>query len=344
MSKKTDQTLKKCEDLIERLQELKKALGVVTQKQSNRRPVNALGAGWSQDPGTGAFHHSTHGVISTMKNPEGGFNIVHGGKMVGQVGDVSQAGAHIKSYVGNLGAMDTGMHNRPSPMNPDTPKLGTGNSFEKSGYGPKGAGLYNPADNARRKMNNTGDVAGAGPNVNAKAYSTKPGQLSAKAQASAEAAKTKKLSGPVKQYTPAQIAAINEARKLKKNAEESRWDQHAQIPNADEEVNNLQKTNPPVVAEDLMANQLANLMQGKAMLNQPPKQPSSEEMLMAGQAMGLGVTEEMQKAEEVQWGGAINNWLLEAQKPISSRFNSPEEEDAYWASIKVADRGGNDGY
>jgi hypothetical protein len=86
-------------------------------------------------------------------------------------------------------------------------------TLEKSNYGPKGGGQYNPADNVKRKAKNLTDTVGAGPNVNVKAYSSKPGQLSAKQQAAAEA---KKLSGPVKQYTPEEIAAINAARKPEK--------------------------------------------------------------------------------------------------------------------------------
>jgi hypothetical protein len=58
-------------------------------------------------------------------------------------------------------------------------------------------------------------------------------------------------------------------------------------------------------------------------------------MIMAGERMGLAPSEEMLKAGEQQWGGAINNWLAEAQKPISARFSSEEEEAAYWDSIKV---------
>lgn len=337
-TKKTDETLKKCNDLIERLTELKKALGVVN-KPSNRTPVNALGVGWSQDPSTGAFHHSTHGIISTFKNPEGGYDIKHGGKMVGQVGDMSQAGARIKAYVGGLGAMDTGMMNRPSPQAQAGPKLGVGNSFQKSNYGPKKAGLYDPAANAKRKAGNIGDVAGEGPNVNVKAYSSKPGQLSAKQQAAVEARNAKKLSGPVKQYTPAQIAALNEARKLKKS-----WGEHNPFPNADEEVQKTEKANPVATAEDLMANQLANLMQGKAMLNHglphaqtPPSQPTDEELFGH-----LVVTEEMEKAAEAQWhGNAFNSFLQEATKPISQRFASEEEEIEYWNSIKVSDKPGS---
>lgn len=323
-NKKTDQTLKKCEDLIDRLQELKKALGVVNQKPSNRTPVNALGVGWSQDPGTGAFHHSTHGIVSTFKNPEGGYDIKHGGRMVGSVGDMSQAGLKIKTYVNSLGTGDSGMHN----MDP----MAVGKSdVEKSGYGPKGGGQYSPADNAKRKMNNVGDQRLG--NQSTKAYNHK----------NVMAQKVPKgPAGPVKQYSPAQIAAINEANKLKKNAEDGGWGQHNAFPNADEEVQKLAKTNPPEVAENIMANQLANLMQGRAMLGTPPpKQPTDQEMFGH-----LVVTEEMEKAQEAQWqGNAFNKFLVEATKPISARFASEEEEMAYWASIKVSDSpGGDSGY
>lgn len=74
--------------------------------------------------------------------------------------------------------------------------------FEKSNYGPKGTAAgaqYSPHENQERKANNTGDVAGQGPNRNVKSYSSKPGQLSAKQQAAREMtpARIKKLSGPV---------------------------------------------------------------------------------------------------------------------------------------------------
>jgi hypothetical protein len=74
---------------------------------------------------------------------------------------------------------------------------------EKSNYGPKGAGLYDPTVNIERKKNNTGDVVGEGPNSNAKSYSTKPGQLSAKQQAEKMHSKKniKANSGPVTKPT-----------------------------------------------------------------------------------------------------------------------------------------------
>ncbi|CAM6003910.1 unnamed protein product [Sphagnum balticum] len=246
-------------------------------------------------------------------------------------------GAHARGLQGQ----DTGMFNRQSPQMPTSPKLGTGNAWaakkeekdededlDKSNYGPKGAKQYSAADNVKRKMNNTGDQTGMGQNVNTKSYSTKPGQLSAKQQA----AKTpyKGAAGPVKHFTPEQIAAINEANKLKKNVEGQPWVTHSGVPNADEELAKQQATNPVNRAEDIMANQLANVMANKAMLGiQPPPQPTNEQLF----GHLVPNEDQIQKAESA-WGNRMN-WLQEAVQPISSRFNSPEEEQAYWDSIKV---------
>jgi hypothetical protein len=53
---------------------------------------------------------------------------------------------------------------------------------------------YDQNDNARRKANNTGDaIDGIGKNQNVKAYSSKPGQLSMKDQASLEQTKLNRL-------------------------------------------------------------------------------------------------------------------------------------------------------
>jgi hypothetical protein len=385
-TKKTDPTLQKCNELIDRLNELKKAIGQMNVA-SNRKPANALGTGWSQDGGTGAFHHSTHGVISTFKNPKGGFDVRHNGEQVGSAKNIGEAGSMIRNHVGNLGAPRVAMKaddepywsdaskrkqqkinremdfkartpgattpttNDPKSINPIKPttvfKPGVSgkiskeeDEMDKSGYGPKlkEGSLYDPKVNDSRKRNNiesAGRVPGAGgPNASIKAYST-TGRGSAKEQAAAEQKKVKKLSGPVRQYSPAEIAALEEARKLKKNTENAPWDQHNAIPNADQQVELYKRVNPAIPGEDAMAMQLAGMMNSKAMMRPDHRQPSSEEMIMAGQAMGLVPTEEMQKAQEQQWGGAINNWLVEASKPISSRFQSEEEELAYWSSIKV---------
>lgn len=217
--------------------------------------------------------------------------------------------------------------------------------MEKSNYGPKGAGQYSAVDNARRKSNNLTDNVAVGPNSNVKAISTKPGQMSGKAQADLTAriqnAANKKQ--PVKQFTPEEIAAENAKRGLKKH---DAWGQHLPFPSAEEEIMRLAK-NQPIDGEQAAATQLLNLMQGKKMLNNPvdkmfptpPPQPTNEQMFG-----GMVVTEEMAKAAEDKWNNTMN-WIQEAQKPITQRFRTEEEEMAYWASIKVGDRDdGQSGY
>lgn len=108
------------------------------------------------------------------------------------------------------------------------------------------------------------------------------------------------------------------------------WGQHLPFPKAE-----LQATNHE---DNSLATQLATLMSNKNMLGQGFRQPSSEEMIMAGEKMGLGTSEEMVKAGDNKWNNTINNWLTEAAKPISQRFNSEEEELAYWNSLKISDK------
>lgn len=219
--------------------------------------------------------------------------------------------------------------------------------IEKSNYGPKGSGQYSAVDNARRKANNVEPVM-SGPNANSKAYSTKPGQLSAKASAdlTARIQRQANKKQPVKQWTPEEIEAENKKRGLKKS-----WGQHLPFPSAEEEIMKLAKMETQT-GDEAAANQLANLMSGKSMLGPnvhpavkammapPPPQPTDEEMFGH-----LVVSEEMAKNAETQWSGTLNNFFTEATKPLSSRFASEEEEIAYWSSIKVADRDdGTSGY
>lgn len=83
--------------------------------------------------------------------------------------------------------------------------------IEKSNYGPKGMGLYNPNDNAKRKAKNTGDeVADAGKNVNVKTYTTSGSSMSA-AHEAAEAKARAKSPAPVrtlKDLSPEERAKI----------------------------------------------------------------------------------------------------------------------------------------
>lgn len=89
--------------------------------------------------------------------------------------------------------------------------------------------------------------------------------------------------------------------------------------------------------ENILANQLANMMMRNAVIN-PYRMPTTQEMIAAGETLGLAGNPELAKKQEEQWNNSINNWLIEATKPISQRFSSPEEELAYWNSIKIEDR------
>lgn len=194
-------------------------------------------------------------------------------------------------------------------------------NLTKSNYGPKDMDLYNPTDNIKRKANNIGDeIKDIGKNKNVKAYSSKPGQLSAKAQAQLQSAQDKKKSAamPVKSYSPEELAAMTIERKAKPvNKSRPEWD------------------------EDDMANALAKI----APLGQPSLQPSNKEFEQAALNSGMAVTQKQADALNKNWGGAIQDFFSEASKPISSRFASEEEEAAYWASIKIADRdNGSSGY
>lgn len=218
---------------------------------------------------------------------------------------------------------------------------------EKSGYGPKGAGQYSLAENIRRKANNTGDAVGAGPNVNVKSYSSKPGQLSAKQAATVESKKLAIINRkqPVKLATPEEIDVENKKRGLTKS-----WGQHLPFPSAEEEIMKLagvvQKS-----GEESSAQQLADLLAGKKMLgdipvgmrhmfNDSPAQPNDQQMFGH-----LEVTEGMAKTAQDKWNKGAFGWLAEAQKPIAQKFRSEEEESAYWNNIKVSDRDeGQSGY
>jgi hypothetical protein len=81
---------------------------------------------------------------------------------------------------------------------------------QKSNYGPKGAGLYNPVDSIKRKSNRTGEVReDVGQNKAVHQY-TSATMGTAAQQASTEAKKYKKLNEkqPVKTYTEEEKAAL----------------------------------------------------------------------------------------------------------------------------------------
>lgn len=91
-------------------------------------------------------------------------------------------------------------------------------TLEKSNYGPKGAKLYNIADNARRKANNVG--AERVGNQSTKEY----GGFGGSKVASLEDARIKRMNRkqPVKTYTPEEIEAYKK-KTMVKFEENGQW-------------------------------------------------------------------------------------------------------------------------
>lgn len=92
-------------------------------------------------------------------------------------------------------------------------------SLEKSNYGPKGMGMYNPTDNIKRKAKNTGEsFSEIGQNKNAKKYTTSGSTMSQAHEASQQKKYDKEAKANVKTYSKEEIAAMNEARMKKDDA------------------------------------------------------------------------------------------------------------------------------
>lgn len=221
------------------------------------------------------------------------------------------------------------------------PKKAASEDVEKSSYGPIGTELYDQAVNAKRKMNNVGDIAGDAPNKNVKSYSTKPGQLSSKAQADMTARTQAKLNRkqPVKVFSQEEKDALALKMGLKKT-----WANHLPFPSAEEEIMNFAAIQKKSKDENQLSNQLADIMNQKSMLGQN-RQPTSNEMITAGESMRIGMPASSIQKTHAEWGDSFNNWLAEASKPINQRFSSAEEEDQYWNSIGIQDRDdGKTGY
>jgi hypothetical protein len=92
-------------------------------------------------------------------------------------------------------------------------KNGQWSLVKMSSYGPKGAGLYDPVANSKRKETRTGEVVeGAGKNTGVREYTTSK-EGTAKEQAKALAAKQAKLNArqPIKTEIPPELKAKLEA-------------------------------------------------------------------------------------------------------------------------------------
>jgi hypothetical protein len=82
-------------------------------------------------------------------------------------------------------------------------------SIEKSNYGPKGAGLYNPNDNAKRKEGNTGEsFSDIGQNKNVKRYTTPGSSMQAASEANTAKEQKAKTKASTKIYTDEEKAAL----------------------------------------------------------------------------------------------------------------------------------------
>lgn len=74
--------------------------------------------------------------------------------------------------------------------------------LNKSNYGPKGYGLYNPNDNSNRKKNNTGDFfENTGKNVNAKMYTTPGSSITAAHEAKQQKEQNKKAKASLRTFS-----------------------------------------------------------------------------------------------------------------------------------------------
>lgn len=120
----------------------------------------------------------------------------------------------------------------------------------------------------------------------------------------------------------------------------SKWGQHRPFPSAHQP--GMDRKLP--TAEQLHADQLADLMMNKGMMKAipgapllgsvVPPQPTDEQLFGH-----LVPTEEMIKSAERRVD--INSFYAEAMKPISARFKSEEEEITYWRSLKVNPEAGS---
>ena len=122
----------------------------------------------------------------------------------------------------------------------------------------------------------------------------------------------------------------------------NKWGQHNPFPSAHQPNANK----PLPTAEQLMADQLANVMMAKKMM-QPipgapllgsvaPPQPTDDQLFGH-----LVPNEQMLKAADRQYSNGMNDFFSEAMKPISSRFSSEEEELQFWANLKVSEGAGS---
>jgi len=158
---------------------------------------------------------------------------------------------------------------------------------EKSGYGPKDAGLYNPVDNIKRKENRTGEVLeDVGQNKAVHQYTSAP-MGSAKQQANIESKRDKVLSAkqPVKVYTDEEKAKLQAEynSKLKKSTS---WSVQSGLQPSKEQW------------EQAVAQQLGLPANGKE-------------------------ADKLNKADNDRWNNILNDFFTEASKPVEQQNTTP---------------------
>ncbi len=94
-------------------------------------------------------------------------------------------------------------------------------------------------------------------------------------------------------------------------------------------------------AEQTVMDMLAKTVGGMIAPQNQKLQPTQEEFEQAMVAQGIAFTPEQLEKMDKDWGNTMTDFFREASKPLSARFRSEEEEQAYWANIRVSDKGDN---
>jgi hypothetical protein len=98
---------------------------------------------------------------------------------------------------------------------------------------------------------------------------------------------------------------------------------------------------PAEKAEQKVMDMLAKTIGGMIAPMNRKLQPTQEEFEQAMIAQGIAFTPEQLEKMDQDWGNTMTDFFAEASKPISARFKSEEEEEAYWANIRVSDKADN---
>jgi hypothetical protein len=128
------------------------------------------------------------------------------------------AGQSLHQRINQRGMVANFKQNRKKPIVKSDP-MGMNSLLGKSNYGPKGMGQYNQADNVRRKQSNANEVITAPGNVKVKTgANASGGQGKQRLHQEMKQLASKNRKQPVKQFSAEEIAQMNAARGLKKNA------------------------------------------------------------------------------------------------------------------------------